>query len=156
MRSRRTLACLCAAASAACGYAPVRRALPAVKVAAIKNDTAQAEAGGLFAAELRAELSGRGRLASEGSEAPELIAELVSLKSLPTVAGGDGAAAFRIDAQLHVRLGSYDDLVAGGEDYLAGVDVVGTEANRRAALRRLARALSREALERSDVAERLR
>lgn len=127
-----------------------------MKVAAVKNDTALAEAGGVFAGELRAELSGRGRLAAESSAAPELSAELVSLKSNPTVAGGDGAAAFRLDGQLRVRAGAFDELVSAGEDYLAGVDVLGTEANRRAALRRLARTLAREAVERWDVAERLR
>jgi hypothetical protein len=54
-----------------------------------------------------------------------------------------------------VRIGDYQDLVADGENYLVGVDVLGTEANRRAALRRLARTLSREAIERYDVSERM-
>ena len=48
----------------------------------------------------------------------------------------------------------YEDQVGAGEDYLAGIDVLGTEANRRAALRRLARSVSRELLERMSVSAR--
>ena len=44
----------------------------------------------------------------------------------------------------------------GAEDYLAGVDVLGTEANRRAALRRLMRALAAEAVERYEVGQRFK
>ena len=65
-----------------------------------------------------------------------------------------GAASYRIDAELRIRAGDYADAVTGGEDYLTGVDVLGTEANRRAALRRLARALATEAIERYEVSER--
>src|SRR3989442_15897200 len=76
-----------------CGYAPVRgRAPTAVRVAAVRNATAQAEAGGIFAAELRRELAGRGRLAPDGSGSPELAAELLMLRSLPSGAGAEGGA----------------------------------------------------------------
>ena len=140
----------------ACGYAPVRRAAThSVRVAPVRNDTAQAEAGGLFAAELRSELSGRGWLVGEASNAPELHAELVSLISVPTSAGSEGAAAFRLNADLRVKIADYEDAVQIGEDYLAGIDVLGTEANRRAALRRLLRSAAREAIERYDVSQRL-
>ena len=143
-------------ALAACGYAPVRRAdTHALRVAAVKNDTAQAEAGGLFAAELRSELSGRGWLRSDSSSAPELQARIVGLLSLPTTAGTEGAAAYRLNADLRVKIDGYEDVLQGGEDYLAGIDVLGTEANRRAALRRLFHSLAREAVERYDVAQRL-
>jgi hypothetical protein len=127
------------------------------RVAEVRNDTAQAEAGGIFAAELRRELSGRGRLEPEASPAPQLLAELTHLRSFPSGVGAEGgAASYRIDAELRLRAGDYQDAVAGGEDYLTGVDVLGTEANRRAALRRLARALAIEAIERLEVSERLR
>jgi len=126
-----------------------------LRVSAVKNQTAQAEAGGIFAAELRGELAGRGRLASDSSQAPELSAELIALVAVPTVAGSEGASAFRLNATMIVRAGDYADTVAGGEEYLAEVDVLGTEANRRAALRRLAHTLAREAIERYDVADRL-
>lgn len=124
-------------------------------MSAVKNDTAQAEAGGIFAAELRRELSARGRLAPEASSAPELAAELVALRTAPSGVGAEGgAASYRLDAELRIRAGDYRDVVVGGEDYLTGVDVLGTEANRRAALRRLARALAAEAIERYEVNDR--
>jgi hypothetical protein len=143
-------------AALGCGYAPVRgKPAPGLRVATVKNDTAQAEAGGIFAAELRRELAGRGRLEPEGSSAPELVAELVALRSLPSGVGAEGgAASYRLDAELRLRAPAYEDAVAGGEDYLTGVDVLGTEANRRAALRRLARTLAAEAIERYEVNER--
>ena len=122
----------------------------------MKNDSAQAEAGGFLAAEFRSELAGRGQLEGEASSAPELQVELFALSSLPTAAGAEGAAAFRLVAQVRVRAGDYVDVVGGSEDYLAGIDVLGTEANRRAALRRLARSIAKEAVERYDVADRLR
>jgi hypothetical protein len=122
-------------------------------VAPVRNDTAQAESSGLFAAELRAELSGRERLVGEASSAPELNAQIVSLISVPTSAGSEGAAAYRLNADLRVKIGDYEDVVQLGEDYLAGIDVLGTEANRRAALRRLLRSAAREAIERYDVSE---
>jgi len=152
-----TALAVCLFLSAACGYAPVRsRPSHGLRVAAVKNQTAQAEVGGIFAAELRGELAGRGRLEPDGSAAPELSAELLSLISIPTAAGTEGAAAFQLSATLRLGAGDYRDTVSGGETYLAGEDVLGTEANRRAALRRLARTLAREAIERYDVNERLR
>jgi hypothetical protein len=140
---------------AACGYAPVRKAAPrSVRVAPVGNSTAQAEAGGLFAAELRAELSRRGWLVGEASAAPELHAQIVSMISVPTSAGSEGAGAYRLNADLRVKIADYEDALVIGEDYLAGIDVLGTEANRRAALRRLFRSAAREAIERYDVAQR--
>jgi hypothetical protein len=124
-------------------------------VAPVRNDTAQAEVGGLFAAELRTELSGRGRLVGEASDSPELHAQIVSLISIPTSAGSEGAAAYRLTADLRVKIADYQDALQVGEDYLAGIDVLGTEANRRAALRRLFRSAAREAIERYEVSERL-
>lgn len=144
------------AAFLGCGYAPVRgRPAQELRVSAVKNATAQAEAGGIFAAELRRELSARGRLAPEASSAPELDATLFALRTAPSGVGAEGGAvSYRLDAELRLRAGEYQDVVVGGEDYLTGVDVLGTEANRRAALRRLARALAAEAIERYEVNER--
>jgi hypothetical protein len=122
----------------------------------VRNDTAQAEAGGLFAQELRAELAGRGRLDPGGAPSDELAAELVSITSVPTAAAADGALAYAVSSVLRVRIGAWEDTASGAEDYASGVDVLGTEANRRAALRRLARSLAREAIERYDVAERFK
>lgn len=136
----------------ACGYAPVRRGSGGgLRVTAVRNDTAQAEASGIFAIELRSELGDRGLLQRDDSGAAEMQAELVSLSSFPTAAGSEGAAAFRIEARLRVRAPGFSDEIVGSEDYLAGIDVLGTEANRRAALRRVARTIAREAIERMDV-----
>jgi len=140
---------------AACGYAPVRRPGQAIKVAAVKNDTAQAEAGGILAAAMRNELAGRRRLGGDSSAAPELRLELLAMRSTPSASSGEGAAAFRLDAEMKLSIGDYEDRLIESEDYLAGVDVLGTEANRRAALRRLATAAAKEAIERYEVAERL-
>lgn len=154
---RASAVCLCLCATFACGYAPVRsRPATAVRVAAVRNDTAQAEAGGLFATALRGELAGRGRLDSDGASSPELVLEVLALRSVPSGTSGEGAASFRIDADLKLSVGPWQDLIHGSEDYFAGIDVLGTEANRRAALRRLARTAAREAIDRYDVAERLK
>ena len=143
---------------AACGYAPVRsKGGGGLRVAAVRNDTAQAEAAGIFAAELRRELAGRGMLEADSSSAPEMRAELRSLLSVPSgVSAEGGAASFRLDAVLRLEAPEYADTLTGSEEYLAGVDVLGTEANRRAALRRLMRTLAAEAIERYDVGQRLR
>lgn len=145
------------AACAACGYAPVRSKPPhAVRVAAVRNDTAQAEAGGIFADAFRSELHGRRQLDPEGASSTELQLEVIALRVTPSSSAGDGAASFRLDAELKMNVGDYEDRFHAGEDFLAGVDVLGTEANRRAALRRLARTAARDAIERYDVGERLR
>jgi hypothetical protein len=126
-----------------------------VRVAAVRNDTAQAEAGGIFASAIRSELAGRARLDPDGSSSPELVLELLALRSIPTTSAGEGAASFRLDADLKLNVGTWEDRVHGSEDYLAGMDVLGTEANRRAALRRLARTAAREAIDRYEISSRL-
>jgi hypothetical protein len=156
-RRQQQLLSFCFLMPIACGYAPVRgRTRGAVRVAAVRNDTAQAEAGGIFADAFRSELYGRSQLDPDGAASPELLLEVVALRSTPGGAAGEGAASFHLDADLKIRVGDYDDRIHAGEDYLAGIDVLGTEANRRAALRRLARTAAREAIERYDVAERLK
>jgi hypothetical protein len=154
VRACATLVGLCAA----CGYAPVRgRPTSGLRVAAVRNETAEAEVGGVFAAELRRELAGRGMLEPDSSPAPELRTALRSLRSVPGgVSAEGGAASFRVYAQLTVEAPEYADSVGSSEDYLAGVDVLGTEANRRAALRRLMRSLAVEAIERYEVGQRLK
>jgi hypothetical protein len=145
-----------AALAFSCGYAPVRsRATAGVRVAPVRNDTAQADVGGILAAELRNELLDRKQLEPESSPAPELRAQILSLVSVPTSAGALSAATYRLNALVHFTAGDWDDTVGAGEDYLAGVDVLGTEANRRAALRRLFRALAKDAIDRWSVSSRI-
>ena len=144
-----------------CGYQLVRQGeLPGngpLRVAAFKNLTAQAEAAGFFAAAARGQLAARRRLAEEGdSQAAALEGELVALRSNPSVLGAAGAQAFRVDAELRLRVRKgeatlWAEGATGSEDYLQGVDVAGTEANRRAALRRLAETVLRAALERMEA-----
>jgi hypothetical protein len=137
---------------ASCGYAPVRRANHGVAVPPVRNETAQAEVAGWLQSELRTELMTRNELDDGG--APLEVA-LVGIRSYPSAMGTEGAAAWRVDAEAHARAPDFEDSAVGGEDYLAAVDVPGTEANRRAALRRLMRVLARELIERYDVARRM-
>ena len=114
---------------------------------------------GLFASALREEVEARGRLSE--SEGPSLSGELLAVRSGPSAINAAGALAFRLDADVILRVVEgagnvpYEDRATFGEDYLVGVDVLGTEANRRAALRRLAKAASRELMTRYEIAVNL-
>jgi hypothetical protein len=164
MRARRKFL-LCALAifpALACGYSIVSGArLPGggdkLRVAAFVNQTAIADAGGLFAASARDVLAVHGRLAPEGdSSAFTLHGELRVIHDSTSALGATGASAFHLDAEVMVRVlgpqgGIYEDDARAGDDYLQGIDVLGTEANRRAALRRLADKMMREVLERMEL-----
>jgi hypothetical protein len=147
-----------------CGYTLARgHLLPgggrSLRVAAFVNQTAQAEAGGLFAAAARDALATHGRLAYEGDpNAAELTGELRFLHDATSALGASGASAFHLDADVMLRVQDgqgvlYEDDARAGDDYLQGIDVLGTEANRRAALRRLADKLMHEALERMEMSQ---
>jgi hypothetical protein len=146
--------------AAACGYTMARGGAAPLRVSSFRNATAQVEAGGLFASALREEVSARGRLSE--SEGPALQGELLAIRSGPSAINAGGALAFRVDCDVVLRVlepagnVSYEDRGTFGDDYLVGVDVLGTEANRRAALRRVAKAASRELMERYEVARRMR
>jgi hypothetical protein len=146
--------------AAGCGYTMARGGALPLRVSPFRNSTAQVEAGGLFASALREEVLARGRLSE--TEGPTVQGELLAVRSAPSAISAAGAAAFRLDADLVLRVVepagaiSYEDRGTFGEDYLVGVDVLGTEANRRAALRRLAKAASRELMQRYEVARRMR
>ncbi len=146
--------------AAGCGYTAARSGPSPLRVSSFRNSTAQVEAGGLFASALREEVEARGRLSE--TEGPTLQGELLAVRSAPSAISAAGAAAFRLDADVVLRVVepagnvSYEDRGSFGEDYLVGVDVLGTEANRRAALRRLAKAASRELMQRYEVARRMR
>jgi hypothetical protein len=145
---------------AGCGYTMARGGVTPLRVSPFRNSTAQVEAGGLFASALREEVEARGRLSE--TEGPELQGELLAVRSGPSAINAAGALAFRVDADVVLRVVepagavSYEDRGSFSEDYLVGVDVLGTEANRRGALRRLAKAASRELIERYEIARRMR
>lgn len=148
---------LCAAG---CGYTMARGGSAPLRVSSFRNGTAQVEAGGLFASALREEVSSRGRLSE--TEGPALQGELLAIRSGPSAINAAGAQAYHVDCDVVLRVVeaagnvAYEDRGTFGDDYLVGVDVLGTEANRRAALRRVARAASRELMERYEVARRMR
>jgi hypothetical protein len=164
-RALAALGCVAALAASGCGYSfthggRLPRGAESLRVAAVDNRTAQAEAGGIVGGALRDELSARGQLSAEGAAAPVAELQLVALRSATSALSGSGAFAFRLDAEVRLRVRAasgepiYEDQALLGEDYLAGEDVVETEANRRAALRRLSRALARELVERMAAAGR--
>ena len=153
-----TAACAALAlAAAGCGYSfshggKLPKGAAGLRVAPGDNRTAQAEVGGLFEGALREELLARGQL-SESAEAPRLDLEVATLKTSTGALNLTGAFTFSVNADLRARVrdGSGAELIA---DQLAGVDVLGTEANRRAALRRLARNAARELVARLAAAGR--
>jgi hypothetical protein len=55
-----------------------------------------------------------------------------------------------------LRAPGYEDTVGVGEPSFAAFEVLGTEANRRAALRRLARTAAHEAIERFEISARFK
>ena len=87
-QQKQNLTAVCFCLILGCGYAPVRKPGHSIRVAAVKTDTAQAEAGGIIAAAMRSELAGRRRLAADGSSAPELHVELMAIHATPSAAGG--------------------------------------------------------------------
>jgi outer membrane lipopolysaccharide assembly protein LptE/RlpB len=153
---RKALVALFVSLLPACGYQLVRTGGAPLRVGTLKNPTSQAEAGGLFATALREQLAARARLAEEGGAGPSIEGELLNLRTSPSVLAVGTVGALRVEADLKLRVlegGAVkaEQQVGGGEEYLQGVDVLGTEANRRAALRRLAEQLVRSCLERLEA-----
>jgi hypothetical protein len=110
----------------------------------------------VFTEALRDQLSRTGHLGGQGSEG-RLDAELLAVTAgvAQLAPGTSGALTYRIAATLRVRLFKDGTLlattdVAGSEDYLPALraDVITTEANRQAALRRLANAIATDAIAR--------
>ena len=162
---RRSLAALLALAFLAqtgCGYhltaagAGFPQGIHKVFAPVIVNRTAEPGLEGTFTEALREQLARGGYLGGEGSEG-RLEGELLSVTA--TVAqlapGTSGALTYRVSAVLRVRLFRDHTLLAqtdvtGSEDYLPALrpDVLTTEANRQAAIRRLASALATDAVTR--------
>jgi len=119
----------------------------------IVNRTAEPGLEGVFTEALREQLARAGTLGGERSEG-RLEGELLSVGAAVAqlAPGTSGALTYRVSAVLRVRLfkGSTQLAVTdvtGTEDYLPALraDVLTTEANRQAALRRLASALAADA-----------
>jgi hypothetical protein len=119
------------------------------------NRTAEPGLETLFTQALREYLVRNGVAGTSSSQA-QLIGEVLSVTGAPTVLTTSGTlASNRLFATLGMRLvnkgvpvpnGSVQ--VAGQEDYLPGRNVMESETNRAAALRRLAETLARDAYDR--------
>jgi hypothetical protein len=127
-----------------------------VSVPVILNRTTEPGMDAVFTEALRDQLSRTGHLGGQGSEG-RLEAELLAVTAgvAQLAPGTSGALTYRISATLRVRLFKDGTLlattdVAGSEDYLPALraDVITTEANRQAALRRLANAIATDAIAR--------
>lgn len=148
----------------ACGYrftAP-GGALPegvrAVRAPVFDNRTGEPTAELFFTQAFREQLTRAGTLGDEQSEAV-VEGSLESVSGAPVLSGIDRTTGlgklptYRLSASVRLRLQMAgrvlaETTVSGSEDYLSGADVLLTEANRSAALRRLAEQLMREGYER--------
>jgi len=159
---RRTLAAVAWIAALGCGYhftasgAGFPQGIKKVFAPVVVNRTTEPGLEGVFTEALRQQLDQGGHLGGEGSEG-RLEGELIAVGAgVAQLAPGTSAAlTYRVSAVLRVRLFRSGTLLAqtdvtGTEDYLPALraDVLTTEANRQAALRRLASALAADAVAR--------
>jgi hypothetical protein len=148
----------------ACGYrftAP-GGALPdgirAVRAPVFDNLTAEPGAEILFTQAFREQLTRAGTLGGDESEAVvegalNAVNGAVVLAGIDRTSGLGKLPTYRLSASVRLRLQKAgrvlaETTVSGSEDYLSGADVLLTEANRSAALRRLAEGMMREGYER--------
>ena len=161
-RSLAALGALLLLAQPGCGYrftaagAGFPQGIHKVFAPVIVNRTTEPGLEGAFTEALREQLDKGGYLGGEGSEG-RLEGELLSLTALVAqlAPGTQGALTYRLSGVLRVRLYRGGTLLAqtdvsGTEDYLPALrpDVLTTEANRQAAIRRLASALAADAVAR--------
>ena len=159
---RSALAAVACVAALGCGYrftsggAGFPQGIQHVFVPVVLNRTTEPGLDGVFTEALREQLARAGHLGGEGSEG-RLEGELLGVTAgvAQLAPGTSGALTYRISATLRVRLFKDGTLLAstdvlGYEDYLPALraDVITTEANRQAALRRLATAMATDAIAR--------
>jgi len=155
----RLLLAAAACATLGCGYhvtasgAGLPQGLRRVFAPVVVNRTPEPGLEGVFTEALREQLARAGTLGGEGSEG-RLEGELLSVGAAVAqlAPGTSGALTYRVSAVLRLRLFKGTAQLAvtdvsGTEDYLPALraDVLTTEANRQAALRRLASALAADA-----------
>jgi hypothetical protein len=143
---------------AGCGYrlgAP-SASLPAgvrqVAIPVLQNRTAEPQVEALLTEALREYAARSGLLGGAGAEA-SLEGAVVSVSAAPIVAGSGRLPTYRLGVTLQLTLLRNGQSLAQAtvtqtEDFPSGADVLLTESNRGAALRRLAEALARDAFER--------
>jgi hypothetical protein len=149
---------------ASCGYrwAVPNSRLPgsvrSVAVPVFSNRTAEPTVEVLFTEAMREQLQRAGRLASEGAEA-ELLGT-IALASAGPMMGSRGAGQFpvyRLTAVVELVLKKngavlWQTTAQGSEDFPSGADVLLTESNRGAAMRRLSEWLMHDAAEQLGAA----
>lgn len=146
----------CVAVAAGCGYRFVGRdsGLPegtgGVCAPVFLNETPEPVLETLFTRHLRQELTRVGRLAAGSNCATRIEGAVLWVWSSPTIAGN----YFRVQVTARLRLVKdgqqvNETVVTGTEDYLQGTgDVLEAEANRQAALDRLAEVLMHDGFDR--------
>ena len=143
---------------AACGYrftapaGPLPNGIRAVRAPLFENGTQEPGAEVFFTQALREQLSRSGTLGGEDAE-PLVRGVVTGVSSGPLVSTPNRLPNYRLSASAHLVLVSRgQELVAtdisGSEDFPPGADVLLTEQNRAAALRRLAETMMREGYER--------
>lgn len=158
----RALAAALALSAAGCGYrftaggAPLPEGIRSVCAPTWRNRTAEPGLEALFSESMREWLARSGAAGGERCDAT-LEGEIVSVTGAQTLLTPAGTlASYRVSAVVQLRLVKGGRVVAqaevaGAEDYLperTSGDVLVTEANRQAALRRLSDALARDGYER--------
>ncbi len=148
-------------AMAGCGYrftaggAPLPDGIRDVFIPVVVNRTAEPALETVFTAALRDRAARSGTLGGTASAA-QIQGEILSVTAVPGQIAPNGTLlSYRVSAVLRVRLVKTAQTLAtvdvsGAEDYLSGLrpDVLTAEANRQAALRRLAATLASDAYER--------
>jgi hypothetical protein len=145
--------------ASACGYrfaagAPLPEGTREVYAPVFKNNTAEPGLEAVFTESLRQQLI-RAGVAGDDHSAARIEGEVQGVGASPTIVApsANKLASYRISASAHLKLVKegrvlVDTVVGGSEDYLPGADVLATESNRQAALRRLADAMMRDGLTR--------
>lgn len=151
---------------AACGYrfaagggVVLPEGITEVRAPIFGNHTAEPGLEVVFTRAMRHHLARSGIDTRVAAEA-ELTGEVLGVSGVPTVLTTPTAqdatvklASYRIFATARVRLAKGERVlnemeVSGSEDYLPGADILQSEANRQAALERLAQKLMRDAFDR--------
>lgn len=151
--SKAWLSLVCLLASAGCGYRfttghALAGGARAAYVPVFVNRTAEPTLEVVFTQALREQLAHEGLAAQDAMASVRLEGELVAVSPpAPNPAGG----SYSLNATAVLRLTKEGRLVAstvvgGTEEYLAGADILLTEANRGAALRRMAAAMMKDGL----------
>lgn len=147
-----------------CGYrftAPggaLPEGIRAVRAPMFDNKTGEPTAEVFFTEAFREQLTRAGTLGGDAAEAVvvgslENVSGAVVLAGIDRSSGLNKLPTYRLSAAVRLTLQQggrvlADVSVSGAEDYLSGADVLLTEANRSAALRRLADSMMREGYER--------